>query len=61
MAEQAPCPLTQGFAYECDDAVGGIKQGSILITAWENISAPVTVVAGEVTVLVQASATSFYR
>jgi len=61
MAEQTLCPLTQGFTYECDDAVGGIKQGSILITAWENIVAGSTIVAGEVTVLTQETATSFYR
>ena len=53
------CPLTQGFDFECDDAVGGIKQGSILISQWENIDA-FTVVAGEVTVLTQVAATNFY-
>ena len=60
MAEQAPCPLTQGFSYVCDDSAGGIKQGSILIAAWQNITAN-TVTAGEVTALTQATSTSFYR
>ena len=53
------CPLTQAFDYECDDAVGGIKQGSILITQLENIDV-LTEVAGEVTVLTQVVATNFY-
>ncbi len=56
----ATCPLTQGFLYECDDSIGGIKQGSILIASWVNITAN-TVVAGEVTALTQEAATSFYR
>jgi hypothetical protein len=56
----ATCPLTTGFLYECDDSIGGIKQGSILIASWVNITAN-TVVAGEVTSLTQEAATSFYR
>ena len=60
MAALEPCPLTQGFSYECDDASGGIKQGSILISAWQNVTAN-TIVAGEITVLTQEVATSFYR
>jgi len=60
MAALEPCPLTQGFTYECDDSAGGIKQGSILISAWQNVTAN-TIVAGEVTVLTQEAATSFYR
>lgn len=55
----ATCPLTQAFDYECDDATGGIKQGSILITQFENIDV-LTVVAGEVTVLTQVALTDFY-
>jgi len=54
------CLLTTGFDYECDDSVGGIKQGSLLITQFVNITAN-TVVAGEVTVLTQAGGTSFFR
>jgi len=53
------CPLTQGFGYECDDSIGGIKEGSILITQTENISA-FTEVTGEVTILTQVAATNFY-
>lgn len=60
MAALEPCPLTQGFSFECDDSVGGVKQGSILISAFQNIIAN-TIVAGEVTALTQESATSFYR
>ena len=55
----AVCPLTQGFDYECDDSVGGIKQGSILISQWENIDSS-TVTAGEVTALTQVASTNFY-
>lgn len=55
----AVCPLTQPFDYECDDAVGGIKQGSILISQWENIDT-FTVTDGEVTALTQVAATNFY-
>ncbi len=53
------CPLTQAFVLECDDSAGGIKQGSILITQFENLDV-LTVVAGEVTVLTQVVATNFY-
>ncbi len=60
MAALEPCPLTQGFTYECDNSAGGIKQGSILISAWQNVTAN-TIVAGEVTALTQEAATSFYR
>lgn len=53
-------PLTYGFDYECDNANGGIKQGSILISQWADITAH-TVVAGEVTAITQAASTSFFR
>lgn len=52
--------LTYGFDYECNDGIGGIKPGSILIAQWDNISA-YTVTSGEVTAITQAGATSFYR
>ena len=54
------CPLTQGFDYECDDSIGGIKNGSIKITQTENIDT-FTVVDGEVTVLTQVALTNFYE
>lgn len=54
------CLLSTGFDYECDDSSGGIKQGSLLITQWENITASV-VTAGEITTLTQAGGTSFFR
>jgi hypothetical protein len=52
--------LTYGFDYECDDANGGIKQGSLLISQWADITAH-TIVSGEVTSITQAGATNFYR
>jgi hypothetical protein len=56
------CPLTTGFAYECDQITGGIKAGSLLITQWENVTTTLpTIVAGEITALTQEVATSFYR
>ncbi len=55
----AVCPLTSAFDYECEDSNGGIKQGSILISQWEDIDT-FTVVAGEVTVLTQVATTNFY-
>jgi len=54
------CPLTTGFAYECDETTGGIKAGSLLITQWENVTAT-TVLAGEITALTQAATTEFFR
>ncbi len=54
------CILTQGFDFECDDSVGGIKNGTIKITQTENIDA-FTVVDGEITVLTQVVSTDFYE
>lgn len=51
------CPLTSGFAYECDQSTGGIKAGSLLITQWEGVTAS-TVTAGEITAI---TAGTFYR
>ena len=52
--------LTYGFDYECNDGIGGIKPGSILIAQWDNISS-YTVTSGEVTAITQAGATNFFR
>ena len=52
--------LTYGFDYECNDGIGGVKQGSILIAQWDNISS-YTTAAGVVTGITQAGATSFFR
>jgi hypothetical protein len=52
--------LTYGFDYECNDGIGGIKPGSILVTQWDNIS-DYTVTSGEVTDITQAGATNFFR
>ena len=54
------CPLTQSFTYECDSSIGGIKQGSILIAPFVNITA-FTVAAGEITAITQEATTNFYR
>ena len=54
------CVLTQGFAEECDDSLGGIKAGQFLVGQLDTISS-FGVVAGEVTVLTQVAATNFYR
>lgn len=31
--------LTYGFDYECNDGIGGIKPGSILVTQWDGVTA----------------------
>lgn len=53
--------LTTGYNYECDDAIGGIKQGSILIARFEEIGTATIDATGVVTALPQASGTNFYR
>ncbi len=42
--------LTYGFDYECNDGIGGIKPGSILVTQWDGITAG-TITAGEITAI----------
>ena len=49
--------LTYGFDYECNDGIGGIKPGSIIITQWDGVTAH-TVVSGEVTAI---TAGTWYR
>ena len=49
--------LTTGFDYECNDGVGGVKPGSILITQWDGITAS-TVANGELTAI---TAGTWYR
>lgn len=49
--------LTYGFDYECNDGVGGVKQGSILVSQWDGITAS-TVSAGIVTAI---TAGTWYR
>ena len=51
--------LTYGFDYECNDGIGGIKPGSILIAQWDNITYSQS--GGIVTSITQAGSTSFYR
>jgi len=52
------CLLTTGFPQECDDATGGLKQNSFLVTQFENITA-YTNTSGEITAMTQAAGTSF--
>lgn len=56
------CVLTTGFDYECNNGAGGVKQGSLLITDWDNIVVSTSVVSGgEITTLSLVSGTSFKR
>lgn len=55
------CVLTIGFDYECNNGAGGVKQGSLLITDWDNVSGGATITAGEITALTQVAGTSFKR
>ena len=54
------CVPTAGFAEECEDGLGGVKLGSLLITGLSDIDAS-TVVSGEVTVLSQVALSNFYN
>lgn len=49
--------LTYGFDYECNDGIGGIKPGSILVAQWDGVTAS-TVAAG---ILTAITAGTFYR
>jgi len=51
--------ISYGFDYECNDGLGGIKPGEILISQWDNIT--YTESGGVVTAITQAGSTSFYR
>jgi hypothetical protein len=55
------CVLTAGFEYECNNGAGGVKQGSLLITDWDNVAGGATITAGEITALSQDAGTSFKR
>jgi len=55
------CVLTTGFDYECNNGAGGLKQGSLLITDWDNVQGGATITAGEITALTQVAGTSFKR
>ena len=55
------CVLTTGFDYECNNGAGGIKQGSLLITDWDNVAGGATISGGEITALTQDAGTSFKR
>jgi len=55
------CVLTTGFPFECNNGAGGLKQGSLLITDWDNVEGGATVTAGEITALTQVAGTSFKR
>ena len=55
-----PCIPTVGFAEECEDGLGGVKLGSLLLTGLSDITTS-TIVAGEITVLTQVALTNFYN
>lgn len=55
------CVLTTGFDYECNNGAGGVKQGSLLITDWDNVAGGATISGGEITALTQDAGTSFKR
>jgi len=57
------CLLTTGFDYECNNGAGGIKQGSLLITDWDNVAGGASFTSGtfEISALTQAAGTSFKR
>lgn len=52
--------LTTGFDYQCDDSIGGISPGSILIAQFESITG-YTATDGVITAFTQAASTFFYR
>ena len=54
------CLLTQGFGETCDDGLGGIEAGEFLIAQKESITGS-TISGGEITAIVQAGGTSFFR
>lgn len=54
-------PLTTGFDYNCDDTTGGIKLGSFLVTQWGNITDFTADAFKQVTAMVQAPGTEFFR
>lgn len=55
------CGTLDTIAKECDDSLGGIKQGSILYAFWDTIETDWVSTAGEITTLNQVAATYFYR
>lgn len=55
------CILDAGVDAQCDDSLGGIEQGSILIAQWDTIETDWVATAGEITSLNQVAATYFYR
>ena len=55
------CVLDSGIGVECDDSVGGIEAGSILIAQRDTIGDDWIATDGEITTLTQTSGTYFYR
>lgn len=52
------CALTQAYALDCSDSVGGIK--NVYICAWSGVSS-FTAVSGAVTALTLAGGQTFYK
>jgi hypothetical protein len=55
------CILDSGIGIECDDSVGGLEAGQILIAQRDTIENDWAATAGEITTLNQVSGTYFYR
>ena len=55
------CVLDSGIGIECDDAVGGIEAGSVLIAQRDTIDDDWAGTDGEITTLNQVAGTYFYR
>jgi hypothetical protein len=53
-----PCALSQGYALDCRDSFGGVKQ--VYLAKYEDISG-VTLTAGIVTALTKATGKRFYK
>ncbi len=51
------CALTQGFALDCMDSMGGLKD--FLVTPY--VSAQATVTAGEITAIANSGSVTYYR
>lgn len=52
--------LTTGFDFECQDGLGGIKEGTLVIAQWDDI-ASYTSSDGVVTAITQDASTYFYE
>jgi hypothetical protein len=54
-----PCALTKGYALDCRDSVGGVKQ--VAIALFDNVTGVSANATGEVTGIGMSATTKFYR